>query len=174
MGLIEINNPIEGAMGPFRIDGAPGAGTSEIQVVTTAGTWADGDTFALAYDGEVTGNIAWSATNSTLNTNIKTALNALTGIGANGVNTATGTMTSGIGTVNITFADKNPHDQITVSGSTVAGNGTVAMSTSTEGVAPSFNGAIKGALLDDTTNGKLYINTGTAAQAAWTVVGAQS
>lgn len=37
-----------------------------------------------------------------------------------------------------------------------------------EGIAP------KGALLIDTTNGKLYINTGTKAQQTWTVVGSQS
>lgn len=33
--------------------------------------------------------------------------------------------------------------------------------------------AEKGALLIDTTNAKLYINTGTKAVPAWTVVGAQ-
>lgn len=33
--------------------------------------------------------------------------------------------------------------------------------------------AQKGALVIDTTNGKLYINTGTLAGTVWTVVGAQ-
>jgi hypothetical protein len=37
-----------------------------------------------------------------------------------------------------------------------------------------FNGqAGKGALCTDTTNGKLYINTGTRAATVWTLVGAQ-
>jgi hypothetical protein len=37
-----------------------------------------------------------------------------------------------------------------------------------------FNGqATKGALATDTTNGKLYINTGTKAATVWTVVGVQ-
>lgn len=37
-----------------------------------------------------------------------------------------------------------------------------------------FNGlAPKGARAVDTTNGKLYINTGTLAATVWTVVGAQ-
>lgn len=37
-----------------------------------------------------------------------------------------------------------------------------------------YNGeAAKGCLLKDTTNGVLYINTGTKAATIWTVVGAQ-
>lgn len=35
-------------------------------------------------------------------------------------------------------------------------------------------GFSKGALSVDTTNGKLYINTGTASSATWTVVGTQT
>ena len=38
----------------------------------------------------------------------------------------------------------------------------------------SISGYGKGALAVDTTNGKLYINTGTFAIASWTVVGSQS
>lgn len=38
-----------------------------------------------------------------------------------------------------------------------------------------FNGqAAKGCLAKDTTNGVLYINTGTKASTTWTVVGAQT
>ena len=40
-------------------------------------------------------------------------------------------------------------------------------------VAQFNNIAAKGALAVDTTNGKLYINTGTKAANTWTVVGAQ-
>jgi hypothetical protein len=36
------------------------------------------------------------------------------------------------------------------------------------------NIAFKGALLIDTTNAKLYINTGSKASPTWTVVGSQS
>lgn len=36
------------------------------------------------------------------------------------------------------------------------------------------NVAQKGALLVDTTNAKLYVNTGTLASPTWTVVGAQT
>lgn len=36
------------------------------------------------------------------------------------------------------------------------------------------NVAEKGALLSDTTNGVLYINTGTKASPTWTIVGSQT
>jgi hypothetical protein len=38
----------------------------------------------------------------------------------------------------------------------------------------SVSGYGKGALAVDTTNGKLYINTGTVSSATWTVVGTQA
>jgi hypothetical protein len=38
----------------------------------------------------------------------------------------------------------------------------------------SIKGYSKGALAVDTTNGKLYINTGSASSATWTVVGDQT
>ena len=38
----------------------------------------------------------------------------------------------------------------------------------------SVSGYGKGALAVDTTNGKLYINTGTVSSATWTLVGSQS
>jgi hypothetical protein len=38
----------------------------------------------------------------------------------------------------------------------------------------SVAGFTKGALAVDTTNGKLFINTGTSASATWTVVGTQT
>jgi len=174
MGLIEINNPIEGALGPLRIDGAPSAGASNVQTITFADTWGGGDTFKLNYNGEVTADISWSGTNGTLTTNIKNGLNALEGIGADGVSVAVDSGVSGIGTWNITFADKAPHPAIEVEEATVAGDGTVSVEETTPGVSPDMQGAVKGALLVDTTNAKLYINTGTPGQPAWTVVGTQS
>lgn len=40
--------------------------------------------------------------------------------------------------------------------------------------APTADGPDTGALVVDTTNGVLYINTGTASSATWTIVGTQS
>jgi len=53
------------------MSGAPGAGTDEVQTATIDAT---GGTFKLAYEGHVTGDIAWSATNATLLANVNNAL----------------------------------------------------------------------------------------------------
>ena len=45
----------------------------------------------------------------------------------------------------------------------------------TSGAAGTLVGrAARGSLLSDTSNGKLYVNTGTLASPTWTVVGSQS
>ena len=168
---------IEGGIGPYENAGVPGAGTSEVQTLTIGGT-PDGGTFKLAYDGQITAAIAWSATNNTLRDNVDAALEALTNIGASGVAVAVGTMTAGIGTLTITFGGdlaKLAVNLITVSENALTGTSpTLAVAETTPGVTADFRGAKKGALVTDVTNGKLYINTGTALAPTWTVVGSQS
>ena len=168
---------IEGTIGPFENAGVPSAGTSEVQTLTFGGT-PTGGTFKLAFDGQTTAAIAWSATNNTLRDNVDAALEALTNIGSGGVTTAVGTMTAGIGTLTITFAGNlaaSAVNTITVANNSLAGTDpTLAVEETTAGVTASFRGAKKGALVTDTTNGKLYINTGTALAPTWTVVGSQS
>lgn len=168
---------IEGSIGPYENAGVPGAGTSEVQTLTIGGT-PTGGTFTLAYDGQTTAAITWSATNNTLRDNVDTAIEALTNIGTGGVTTAVGTMTAGVGTLTITFAGDLAAlavNTITVGTNSMTGTApTVAVEETTAGVTASFRGAKKGALVTDTTNGKLYINTGTALAPTWTVVGSQS
>ena len=168
---------IEGSIGPFENAGVPGAGTSEVQTLTFGGT-PTGGTFTLAYDGQTTAAITWSATNNTLRDNVDTALEALTNIGTGGVTTAVGTMTAGVGTLTITFAGDLAAlavNTITVGTNSMTGTDpTVAVEETTAGVTASFRGAKKGALVTDTTNGVLYINTGTALAPTWTKVGTQS
>jgi hypothetical protein len=94
---------IEGVYRGYSSAGAPANGTSEVQTLTIGGT-PTGGTFTLAFDGFTTAPITWSATNATLIANIDTALEALPNIGTNGVTTAAGTVTAGIGTITITFA----------------------------------------------------------------------
>jgi len=157
--------------------GAPGAGTDEVQTLTIGGT-PSGGTFRLAYDGHVTADISWSATNNTLVANIDAALEALANIGTGNVTTAVGTMTAGVGTITITFAaalGKRAVSTITVNNHSLTGTSpTVAVAETTPGVDAACLGAAKGSLLVDSTNAKLYINTGTAAAPTWTVVGSQS
>lgn len=154
--------------------GVPGAGTSEIQTLTIDAT---GGTFKLAFEGFVTADISWSSSNTTLRDNVDAALEALPSIGAGGVATAVGTMTSGVGTLTITFGGNRAVQDvplITVAENSLTGTGTLSIATSTPGVDATRRGAPKGAMIRDTTNGKLYINTGTGTAPTWTVVGTQT
>lgn len=165
-------------LGLFTLAGAPAAGTNEVQTLTIGGT-PTGGTFTLTLDGETTGAITWSSTNNTLRDNIDTALEALSRIGTGGVTTAVGTMTAGIGTITITFdgggVARRAINTLTATSSLTGTNPTVAVAETTPGVDASFVGrALKGSLLTDTTNAKLYINTGTDLTPTWTVVGTQT
>lgn len=168
---------IEGAIGILELAGAPVQGTDEVQTLTIGGT-PTGGTFKLAFDGHTTAPISWSATNNTLRDNVDAALEALPNIGTGGVTTAVGTMTAGVGTLTITFAGNLANlvvPTITVPVNSMTGTTpTVAVAETTPGVTATARGAKKGALLVDTTNAKLYINTNTALDPTWTVVGTQT
>lgn len=158
--------------------GAPGAGTDEVQTLTIGGTPTSG-TFTLSFQGAVTAPITWSSTNNTLVANIDAALGALRTVGgAANVTTAVGTMTAGIGTITITFVaalGKLAVPTIVVVSNDLEGTDpTVEVAETTPGVTATHRGVAKGTLVTDTTNGKLYINSGTAVAPTWTVVGSQS
>jgi hypothetical protein len=157
--------------------GAPGAGTDEIQTLTFGGT-PTGGTFKISFQGQTTANITWSSTNATLVANIDAALEALSTIGTSNVTTAVGTMTAGIGTITCTFVagmGKLAVPTMTVAQNAMTGTSpTLAIAETTPGVDATSRGAPKGSLLVDTTNAKLYINTGTTTAPTWTVVGSQS
>lgn len=80
-------------------------GVASVQTITFGGT-PTGGTFRLRYKGQETDTITWSSTNNTLRDNVDAALEALGNIGTGGVTTAVGSMTSGIGTLTVTFAVK--------------------------------------------------------------------
>ena len=166
---------IEGAIGaPLQSAGAPSDGTTEVQTLTID---ASGGTFKLTFDGWETAAIAWSSTNNTLRDNVDAALEALPNIGSGGVTVAVGTMTSGVGTLTITFAGnhvKKAQNLITVSSNSLTGTATCSIAETTAGVTATHRGAPTGAVATDTTNGILYINTGTAVAPTWTKVGTQS
>lgn len=167
---------IEGAYRGYQTAGAPTAGTDEVQTITIGGSPSAG-TFTLTFDGFTTAPITWSATNNTLIANVDAALGALPNVGsASNVTTADATLSSGVGTFTVTFVaalGKRAVPTMTANYSSLTG-GTVAVAETTPGVDASARGAPKGATLTDTTNGKQYINTGTAAAPTWTVVGSQS
>lgn len=153
----------------YTVTGAPVAGTSEVQTLTFGGT-PTGGTFTLSFEGLTTSAISWSSTNSTLVSNIDTALEALGSIGTGGVTTAVGTMTAGIGTITVTFAGNlalKPVPLMTASSSLTGTSPTLAVSETTPGVSPTGRGAAVGALLVR-DNGAVYSNTGTALAPTWT------
>jgi hypothetical protein len=167
---------IEGGL-EYEMAGVPGAGTNEVQTLTIGGT-PTGGTFKLAYEGQTTGAITWSATNNTLLANINAALDALATVGASGIVAAAGTLTAGIGTITLTFGAnlaKMVVPLVSVANNSLTGTApTLAVAETTPGVTADFRGAKKGATVTDTTNGILYINTGTALVPIWTKVGVQT
>lgn len=176
MAVIERNNVITGATGvPLENAGVPGAGTDEVQTITIGGTPTAGS-FTLTFEGFTTAAIPWSATNATLVASIDAALEALPNVGTGNVTTAVGTMTAGIGTITVTFVaglGKRAVSTMTATSSLTGTSPTLAVAETTPGVNAAGLGASKGTLMTDTTNGVLYINTGTGQAPTWTKVGAQ-
>jgi len=156
--------------------GVPSNGVDAVHTLTIGGT-PTGGTFRLSVGGEVTGDIAWSATNNTLFANIQTAMRLLACVGG-GFTATAGTITAGIGTVTLTFAGASGKRSVPI---TVVNNNqltgtspTLAVAETTAGVKATGYGAIKGQILSDTANGVAYINTGTPVAPTWTKIGTQS
>lgn len=150
--------------------GAPSNGASEVQTLTIGGTPTSG-TFTLGFNGEETAAITWSSTNSTLISNIETALKALDSIGASDVTVEDVDLASGIGSVTITFGgglENLALPTITVEDNSLEGTDPdVAVAQSVAGATPTARGAAEGAILEDTASGTRYINNGTATSPIW-------
>ena len=182
MAVITGGNIIDSGAGKIvQMAGVPGVGTDEVQTITIGGTPETGSTFRLTYDGW-TATVAWIATSATLVSRIDAALEALPNIGTGGVTTADGTSTNGVGTFIVTFTTANGKRDVALmvgsaflqSTGAASASGTVAVATTTPGVDAAFRSSGKGQLLVDTTNGILYINTGSAGAPTWTKVGTQT
>jgi hypothetical protein len=163
---------IEGAAGaPLQSAGVPGVGTDEIQTITITGT-PTGGTFTLTFEGFTTAPIAYNAAAAA----VDAALELLPSIGTNtltcGGNALPGTP------VTVTFQFNRGRQAVPLMTAVASFTGgttpAIAVTESTPGVDAFGRGALKGSLVTDTTNGKLYINTGTAITPVWTVVGSQS
>ncbi len=134
--------------------------TNEQQTVTLTGG-PTGGTFTLTFDGETTTPIAYNASAAT----VKAALDALSNITTVTV-TRAGSGTSGSPYVyTVTFSGTG---LAATDVAEMTGDGEALTGTTGDGVAG------RGSIVVDSTNGKLYINTGTKAEPTWTVVGGQS
>jgi hypothetical protein len=157
---------------PLENAGAPVNGTSEVQTLTQTGS-PTGGTFKLSFDGYETASIAYDADAAT----IQAALEALPSIGTGGVTGGGGPLNTT--PVTVTFAGnlgKKAVPLMTLSANALTGGTTptVGIAETTPGVDATGRGAPKAALLLDTTNAKLYINTGTALAPTWVVTGTQT
>lgn len=170
MPIITGGTIIEGGPPPRTSgSGAPSDGTSEIQTLTIGGT-PTGGTFTLTYEGFTTAPITWTATDATLIAAVDAALEALPTIGTGGITAADGTLTSGIGTITLTFAGnlgKANVPLITSASSLTGTSPTLAVATTTAGVDASGRGMPNGSTYYDTASGVSYVNTGTALAPTW-------
>ena len=163
-----LNQGAVDARGGRQNAGAPVAGTDEVQTLTVTGT-PTGGTFKLSYKGQKTAAIAHDANAAA----IDSALEALSTIGTGNVTVA------GTGPFTVTFtgalAKKAVPLLVLVDNALTGGTSpSVTIAETTPGVSATHRGAPKGTTLTDTTNAKLYINTGTSTVPTWTVVGTQT
>jgi hypothetical protein len=158
----------------FTYSGVPASGTSEVDTITIGGT-PTGGTFTITVAGSrTTGAITWSATDATLLARVDAALEALPVVGAGGVTTAAGTLSSGIGTITLTFTGKNARRDFPALSATSSLTGTdptVEIATSTPGVEATFRSAPTGTIVVNSTTGTVYSNTSTTAGSpTWTAI----
>jgi hypothetical protein len=130
-----------------RITTAPVNGTNEKQRLTLGGT-ITGGTFTLALNGRISDPITWTATDATLVTRVQTAMDGL--LGTNETLCAEDSLTSGIGTLDITF--QNNYGKLAVNALVVASSltgtaPTAVMSTVTAGVTATARNSARGQLL---------------------------
>jgi len=152
-----------------------------VQTLTIGGTPAqeEGSTFALGFDGYVTSAIEWSSTNASLLANIDAALEALPSLGTGNVQAAEGDITSGVGTITLTFGGglaKKVVPLVSVEDNSLAGTDpTVEVEETTPGVNATYRGAGTGSMLVRQDTGVVYVNTSSVAGSpTWTVIGSQS
>jgi hypothetical protein len=155
------------------VETTPGdTGVNEVQTISITGT-PDGGTFTLTYDDQTTTALDFDSTAA----EIDTALEALSNIGAGDVTCAGGPLPGTPVTVTFTGALAETDVVMLVADDALLTRTTPTMqvTTDTAGVLGSGQDAYPpGALLVDYVNAELYINTGTEAAPAWTLVGSQN
>ncbi len=166
---------IEGSKArPLESDGAPTDGVNATETLNQSPGNASGGTVVLTYEGFRTAPIVFNAIASA----VQSALELLNSIGSGNVAVAGGPWPSG--SVVVTFQGnlaKRPVSKITGDATLLTGPGSpyaITNPSSVVGVLAFRRGSGKGALAIDVTNGKHYINTGTATEPVWVVTGTQT
>jgi hypothetical protein len=170
---------IEGAVAvPILNPGAPVAAVNEVQLLTYTATGAGSNVatagaFVLNFQGHRTAALAFNVSAA----DMQTALLALGSIGAAGCSVTVAAGPPRVYTV--TFDGGNlagvALPLITVESNTLVDAAAIAVDViateSVAGVTATQRGAATGAILYDTVNNNLYINTGTALVPVWTSLG---
>lgn len=163
---------IEGTYGvALTSDGAPSNGTSAVHTITIGGTPTAGSFTVNSNGGVIGSTITWTATDATLVSRVQTCLDGLFGSG----NTlaAIGTLSSGIGTITVTYQGDLASLAVplpTVTSALTGTSPTLAIASTTAGVTATHRGALPGVECEDTTNGNVYVNQGTAVAPVWSLV----
>lgn len=157
---------------------APVNGTNEVQKLTIGGT-PTGGTFTLSFEGFTSSAITWSATNSTLLSNMQTALDAMDCFDTNGCVASADVLTAGIGTIYLTFKTlrgKQAIGSLITATSSLTGTApTLAIAEYISGVDASRRSAPTGARVVNTLTGDVYRNISSTSNAPnWVPQGAIS
>lgn len=167
-GYLELQQILEGSgIRVFRGSSAPVNGTDEVQSIDITGS-PTGGTFRLAYGVYETGDIAYDADASAVQTAI---------LATNGFESGEVTVSGSNPNFSVTFAGnkgKRNVDQFTLAENELTGGTTpsVSFSTDTAGVAATLAGQPAGTLYIDTSTGTLYANVGDGLDPDWDIVGA--
>lgn len=160
-----------GVSNPIEFNGEPTNGVNEVQLLTIGGT-PTGGTFKVKLEGLPSSAITWSSTNNTLLTNIQTALNAHDSLGTNGCVASALSLTSGIGTILLTFGGNRAKQAIgslmSIALNSLTGTApTLAVTLVTAGVDATARLSAPGVRLINVSTGRSYFNNGTALQPDW-------
>jgi hypothetical protein len=160
----------------FQFAGTPSAGTSEVQTITlnafgacTVQVYFRGSFFIITFTG--------AEANGAIDTAVQAKMDALRTVGTGNSVVSTSGTTNRV--IQVTFQGilaKKDLPQFTATVTT--GTPTVALATTTPGVTATGlspdDDLQANDVVVDTTNKKMYMNTGTSTVPVWTVVGAQT
>ena len=167
-GYLELQQTLEGSgIRVFRGSSAPVNGTDEVQSIDITGS-PTGGTFRLAYGVYETGDIAYDADATAVQTAI---------LATNGFESGEVAVTGSNPNFSATFGGnkgKRNVDQFTLAENELTGgtSPTVAFSTDTAGVAATLAGQPAGTLYIDTSTGTIYVNVGDGLDPDWDVASA--
>ena len=140
--------------------GAPTDGVNEVVTITIDAT---GGTFTITFGGQTTAALAWNASAAV----VQAALEGLSSIGSGNITVGLAALVYTL-TFSGSLSGKDVGNVTTSAAGLTGGGQTANVAVTTAGVNGSYRGAEPGQVMLDTTNHKIYQNTGTKYKVAWT------